>query len=237
MVAVPGTLCAPAVFEWLDAGLADRLGREVRLDPVDWLTEPGPWDLASVAGRLRHRVAELRAEAPRTIVLAGHSTGGAIALRALADEPRVADGLVLFDTGAHMRGHGDVDKTIAAIAATGLEPVIEPLLARSFAEPPGPALHERLVEYAHRVSAAAVLEVLRSQRDTDLSGALPGIRLPALVVHGRLDRARSTRDAEELAAGLPDARLLFTDAGHCPMWETPDEVADAVAVLVRRAAT
>jgi 3-oxoadipate enol-lactonase len=237
VVAVPGTLCSPAIYERLGSGLVDRLGRGVRLEPVSWLTEAGPWDLGSVAGRLRRRVGELRAERPGTVVLAGHSTGGAIVLRALVDEPGVADGLVLFDTGAHMRGHGDVDRVIATIEAAGLEPVLEPLLARSFADPPAPALHERLAEYAARVPVAAVLEVLRSQRDTDQTGALPGIAVPALVVHGRRDAARRPRDAEELAAGLPDARLLFTDAGHCPMWETPDEVADAVAALVRRAAS
>jgi pimeloyl-ACP methyl ester carboxylesterase len=236
VVAVPGTLCSPVIFEWLGCGLVDRLGRGVRLEPVSWLTEPGPWHLAAVAERLRRRVAELRAAYPGPVVLAGHSTGGAIVLRALADDPDVADGLVLFDTGAHMRGHGDVDRIIAGIEAAGLEPVLEPLLARSFAAPPAPGLAERLAGYARTVPVAAVLEVLRSQRDTDLTGVLPTVAVPALVVHGRKDAARPVRDAEELAAGLPDARLLLTDTGHSPMWEAPDEVAEAVATLIRRAA-
>jgi 3-oxoadipate enol-lactonase len=238
VVAVPGTLCSPVIYERLAAGLVDRLGRGVRLEPVSWLTEPGPWDLAAVAARLRRRVAELRAgpAADRPVVLAGHSTGGAIVLRAAADDPAVADGLVLFDTGAHMRGHGDVDAVIAGIAAAGTEPVLGPLLDRSFADPPAPALRERLVGYARTVPVAAVLEVLRSQRDTDLTGVLPSIAVPALVVHGRRDAARPVRDAQQLAAGLPGARLLLTDAGHSPMWERPDEVADAVAALLRQIA-
>src|SRR5947208_3249355 len=94
LLAVPGTLCSPAIFDRL--GVA--LGTAARLETLDWMTGPAPWDLSTVAGRLTDRVHALRGR----IVLFGHSTGGAIVLRALADDPGLAAGLVLADTGAHM---------------------------------------------------------------------------------------------------------------------------------------
>ena len=47
--------------------------------------------------------------------MCGHSTGGAIALQLAIRHPDVVAGLVLVDTGAHMRGHGDVDATLERI--------------------------------------------------------------------------------------------------------------------------
>jgi 3-oxoadipate enol-lactonase len=38
MVAIPGTLCSPAVF----GPLGEALAGQVTLDPFSWLTEPGP---------------------------------------------------------------------------------------------------------------------------------------------------------------------------------------------------
>ena len=221
VVCVAGTLCSPAIF----GRAVDRLGDDTDLDLWSWLTEPGPWDLDTVAVRLVARVVE-RGGGP--VVLVGHSTGGAIVLRAAAMRPALVHALVLANTGAHMRGHGDADAIIDRIESVGLELLAGPLMDRSFSTPPPAALRDRLVEYALSVSPTAAVQALRSQRAKDLTGTLPSLTMPAVVVHGTGDRARSVADAEHLVAGLPHARLVLARGGHCPMWEDPDLFADAV---------
>ncbi|NMO92967.1 alpha/beta fold hydrolase [Actinomycetospora sp. TBRC 11914] len=80
----------------------------------------------------------------------------------------------------------------------------------------------------------AAVEVLESQRDLDLTAALRGVRCLAVVVHGVHDRARSTAEAEELAALLPAASLHWADCGHTPVYEAPAVVATAVRDVLAR---
>jgi pimeloyl-ACP methyl ester carboxylesterase len=219
VVAIAGTLCAPAVFRRLEL----RLDGRVELDAVSWMTEPGPWDLASVADRITEPV-----------VVIGHSTGGAVALRLVTRHAPLVAGLLLVDTGAHMRGHGDVDAVVAALPSAGRAQVHAALLDRSFATPLDPAFRAELLDYAAAVPPEAAIEVLRSQRDTDLTPELASIGSPVTVLHGRHDPVRTVDGARELAAAIPGARLRLLDTGHTPVHEAPDEVATEVLDLLTR---
>ena len=102
LLALPGTMCSPAVFGPLAAALAGH----VTVHPLDWLTQPGPWDIPAVAART---AAFIEGQWSRPLLVCGHSTGGAIALQLAISHPGTVAGLLLVDTGAHMKGHGDVD--------------------------------------------------------------------------------------------------------------------------------
>ncbi|GAA3540974.1 hypothetical protein GCM10022222_25750 [Amycolatopsis ultiminotia] len=220
VVAVPGTLCAPEIFAPLAAALpAD-------LDAVDWMTAPGPWRIEDVAESVARRI-EDRGE---PVTLIGHSTGGCIAARVAAVRPDLVSALLLANTGAHMRGHGDVDRILATIAADWGPALHAAVLDRSFATPVPPDLRTRLLAYAARVSPAAALEVLTSQRDLDLTPKLDSVTCPAVVLHGRHDRARSVADAQYLAERLPNCELTVVETGHTPIWE---DVPSTVAALDR----
>jgi pimeloyl-ACP methyl ester carboxylesterase len=221
MLAIPGTLCAPSVFR----RLAEVLAGEVEIDAVSWLTEPGPWDIATVADRIAARVTE------PTVVL-GHSTGGAIAMRLALDHPDLVTGLVLVNTGAHMRGHGDVDRIVATMAADWGPELHAAVLDRSFATPLDPADRTELLAYASSVPVEAAVAVLRSQRDLDLTPRLARLRCPVTIVHGVFDRARTVEQAYELAADIPGARLRLVDTGHTPVHEAPGVVAEEVLALL-----
>jgi len=71
--------------------------------------------------------------------------------------------------------------------------------------------------------AAAALETVY---ETDMRDVLPAVRAPALVVHRRDDRAMPFAQGRELAALLPDARLVALDGDAHPPW-----VGDSDAVL------
>jgi pimeloyl-ACP methyl ester carboxylesterase len=228
LVALPGTMCTPAVFEPLTRALAGQ----VTVDPVSWLTEPGPWDIPSIAERVADHVSR-RWKSP--VLVCGHSTGGAIALQLAISHPAAVAGLVLVDTGAHMRGHGDVDATLERIRTGWGEELRAAVLDRSFLIPPAPEVRAGFLAWAAALDQQAVYDVLASQRDLDLTGELGTITQPSVVVHGRYDRARPPGQGRELAASLPDAEFrLVEEAGHTPVYETPDAVAAAVRDVLER---
>lgn len=222
-IAIPGTLCSPTVFRRLGARLANR----VVLDPVSWMTEPGPWDLGTVADRIAGRLAG-------PVAVIGHSTGGAIAMSLALAHPGLVSALLIVDSGAHMKGHGDVDRILATMEHSWGPDLHAAVLDRSFASPLDPADRADLLAYAAEVPVQAALEALRSQRDLDLTPRLAGLTCPVTVVHGTLDPTRTPAQAQELADSIPGARLRLLDTGHTPVYEDPDNVADELLALLAR---
>ncbi|MDL5159121.1 alpha/beta fold hydrolase [Actinomycetospora termitidis] len=221
VVCLPGTVCSPAVFAPL-AELVDGV------EAVSWMTAPGPWTVPAVAERVA-------ADLTEPVLLVGHSTGGAIVGSLAGAHPELVAGLVLVDTGAHTRRHGDVGAIIDRFASSWGREALRAVLDRSFATPPPEDVVADLLAYAESVPQEAAVEVLRSQRDLDLTPVLPTITCPAAVVHGVHDRARSTVEAEELAALLPHATLHWAECGHTPVYEAPEIVAEAIASVRERA--
>lgn len=228
LVALPGTMCTPAVF----GPLARALAGEVTVDPVSWLTGPGPWDIPSIAERVADHISD---RWHRPVLVCGHSTGGAIALQLAIARPDAVAGLVLVDTGAHMHGHGDVDAILERIRTDWSEQLRAAVLDRSFLTPLAPEVRNDFLAWAAAVDQQAVYDVLASQRDLDLTSELTTITQPTVVVHGQHDRARPPEQGRELAASLPDAEFrLIENAGHTPVYETPGVVAGAVRDVLAR---
>jgi pimeloyl-ACP methyl ester carboxylesterase len=58
----------------------------------------------------------------------------------------------------------------------------------------------------------------------DAGARLPGLRTPALILHGAHDRVVPARNGRLLAERIPGARLhIFEDAGHLFLWERAAE--------------
>lgn len=231
VVAFPGTLCSPEVFK----PTAEALTSTCDFRSVSWMREPEgytpdalrTWSIEEIARREAHDIKQ-------PVVLLGHSTGGAIAACLAAENPDLVRGLILVNTGAHMRRHGDVNKIIQAVQNGHVDDIRAAVVTRSFASlPPDEALAD-FRRYAASVSPQAVLEALESQRDLDLTPLLARIRCPTVVVHGVLDKARSKGDAEELAGLVPGAIVRWAECGHTPVFEAPDTFAEVVRELVEQ---
>ena len=227
VAAVPGTFCSPLIFD----RLRPLIGAELRA--FSWMTDAPVWTVDAVAAWVAERIA---AEHDGPVLLLGHSTGGAIALRLALTRPELVRGLMLVNTGPNMRRHGDVVDTIARMEREGTANVVPAILDRSFHIALAAEDRGRLLDYGLAASPQAALDILRSQHAADLEPELPALRMPVSVVHGRFDRVRTVAEAEAMAAAVPDGRLLIVDAGHSPMYEVPEAVAEALGELDRRAA-
>jgi class 3 adenylate cyclase/fermentation-respiration switch protein FrsA (DUF1100 family) len=61
-----------------------------------------------------------------------------------------------------------------------------------------------------------VIALIQSIQTTDVSGLLPAVTAPALVIHGSQDKTIPLELGRDLASGLPNATLLIYDGDHYP---------------------
>ncbi|WP_406690499.1 alpha/beta hydrolase [Saccharopolyspora sp. ID03-671] len=227
VVALPGTFCAPMVFDPLRELVEPRF--DVRALP--WMTEAPECGIDEVAEWVAGMISS---SASGSAIVVGHSTGGAVALRLAAERPELVEGLMLVNTGPNMHRHGDVTSLIDGMERDGTEQVVRAVIERSFHHSPSDEDRRRLLDYGDSVPLIAALQALRSQHATDLEPVLPDLPMPVSIVHGRFDPVRTVDVAEGMAAAIPDASLRIVDAGHSPTYETPDAVAEALVALERR---
>jgi 3-oxoadipate enol-lactonase len=192
---------------------------------------PGPYTAAELAG---DAVAVLDAAGIGRAHVVGASLGGMVAQELALAHPERVDRLVLVCTTP---GGPDAyplpEPTLRLLAeASSLAPadalrrfienamvargdLVDGLYARRLASPPDP------VGWQAQAAAGATFDAF------DRIGA---IGAPTLVVHGTDDNVVDPRNAELLAARIPDARLeLVPGTGHMLFWEQPDRF----AVLLR----
>ena len=71
----------------------------------------------------------------------------------------------------------------------------------------------------------------------DVEAALPGVRMPVLVLAGRHDRICPPAASEAIAAGVPGAELCVLEhSAHMGFVEEPEAYRDAVRGFLARAA-
>ena len=230
LVFLPGAMCPPEVCaEAAQASGLRGLG-------LAWLEGPGPHDLPSIAERVWRALAELPGA-----ILVGHSMGTPIAilaaLRDRAEGSSRARGLVLSNSGASTRGHGDIEQVVQRIQNEWGPVFWDSFVARCFHRPPAGALAEAVTHYPQRVTPEATIEVIRSQQATDLGPRLAALGgLPTTVVYGRHDPARTLAHAREMSDGIAGARLEALDTGHTSCAEAPAEFGRLIREVADRAA-
>jgi pimeloyl-ACP methyl ester carboxylesterase len=139
--------------------------------------------------------------------LMGHSMGGLVAGALAADYPDRIDRLVLVDAG-FLAFDPKLRHRVTGLFRTlpWTSPSLMPVLLRDMLRS-GPI---RMM--------AATGELLRK----DWREKLPAISAPTLVIWGEHDRVCSPSIGREIAATVPNARLVvIAGAGHSPMWEKP----------------
>ncbi|WP_416425113.1 alpha/beta hydrolase [Pseudomonas sp. App30] len=227
LVCLPGAMCTPQVFEsaaLLSGFPAIGLG---------WLEGGGTHDLDSIASRVCNAIVDLP-----SVVLVGHSLGTSIAMLVAMQESQSGStrikGLVLSNSGANTRGHGDITKLVERIRHDWGDAFWAAFIARCFRTLPSSPLLEEVRAYPQRLDGSCVIEVLLSQQAIDfvpLLHILP--RVPTAIVHGKHDPARTIAHAHEMANGIAWATLHVMDTGHTSCAEDPVGFASIVRDIAR----
>jgi pimeloyl-ACP methyl ester carboxylesterase len=222
-------LLLPGLLEDADlfAGPIEALQPSIRCVTAD-LTRSD-----TIAGMARDALAQAP-EGPLGVV--GHSMGGYVALEILRQAPERVERLALLNTHARPDTPEATEnrRRLMALAERDFEKVPEALLPRvvNAAHYGDSIITGTITEMALGVGRDAFLRQERAILSRiDSRPHLAAIRCPALVVAAREDDIMPVPLLQELAAGIPGARLeIVEDSGHTMPVEQPEIVTD---LLVR----
>ncbi|TYO98760.1 pimeloyl-[acyl-carrier protein] methyl ester esterase [Geothermobacter ehrlichii] len=193
---------------------------------------------ASLADWVRDLAAAIELLRLQRPVLCGWSLGGMLCLQLAVQAGCSAAALVLIGTTPRfVNGDGwQVGVPPARLAAMrrdvrrSYRPAMERFYRMMFAENElAPAEYRRIARFAAGPGSLPPQPVaeagLRILAQDDLRSLLPEVRMPVLVLHGRQDAVIPFASGEELAAALPQARLVaFDETGHAPFLSRPEQV-------------
>jgi pimeloyl-ACP methyl ester carboxylesterase len=180
---------------------------------------PGAWSSEDYAEFL---IKLLASEGISRCHLVGHSRGGAIAICLAVRQPSLVGRLLLCDSAGLRPKRGWRYRSRVAVAKLGR--VI------GLFGPPGRKLQDRMrrrvasTDYAD--ASPAMRETFRRVIAEDLSGQLPQIAVPSLLVWGDADEDTPLWMGERMAELLPDGALVvFEGAGHFAYADQPGRFA------------
>jgi pimeloyl-ACP methyl ester carboxylesterase len=226
LLLIPGLLCSPALW-------AEQI--RVLNDIAD----------IGVADHTRHaslpEIAEaILAEAPPHFALAGLSMGGYIAYEIIRRAANRVTRLALLDTGARADAPERRPQRLRLIALAEQEGAVRaqqellPLLIHT------DRLRDKpLVDTVLQMAADTGLAAFKRQQTAimarpDNRALLPTISCPTLVLVGREDALTPPSLAEEIAAGIPGARLeIIPECGHLSSLEQPEAVNRALRIWLK----
>jgi pimeloyl-ACP methyl ester carboxylesterase len=202
----------------------------------------GPYTIELLAGDLFGLLAGLGID---RALIAGHSMGGHVALQLALDNRELVAGLALLGTSATGRPEllGSSPAAAAALGRTqgSIEEIvrgnIEVSLGRRFLREQR-AVAEAFIatRVAHPPRGRGVAGQRAAARSFDVRDRLAELGCPCTILHGDDDQVVPLARGEELAAGIPAARLFVLDGvGHLPQLEAPTVLAAALIDLGERA--
>ena len=219
----PPVFILPGLLEDADAFHASIVGlRDVASVRVADMTHAD-----SIAGLAKEA---LRQAPDGPLHLVGHSMGGYVALEIMRTAPERVAKLALLNTHARPDTPESTGnrRRLMDLAQRDFQGVITALLPKLMTEAHAkdPALAGIITSMALAVGKEAFL-----RQETAIIGridsrpSLADIRVPTLVVAGRDDQLMPVELLQELAKGIPGARLaVIDDCGHMASMERPRQV-------------
>jgi 3-oxoadipate enol-lactonase len=235
----PAALLWPSLFThhtmWRHqiAPLREAGWRTLALDPPGHGRSPGPgrtFTMDECAEAAVQVLDAMNVRAPAVVV--GTSWGGFVAPRIAARAPERLTGLVLTNSSAEQGTPAEQAKArlltmflaVGALDQVTARMIVSGLLAPETRrrEPQlGAGLAEQFLGWDRRRFIATVRSVL-VDRDPVLD-ALPGVKVPALIMSGSEDRTLPSFHSQRMAQQLPHARhVQVSGAAHLVPLEAPD---------------
>ena len=185
---------------------------------------PGPYTVEQLGRELLALVDELEVE---RFSFCGLSLGGAVGMWLGANAPARVDRLVLAATSANFGPPERWAERIEQVRAGGMEPIADGTMSRWFT----PAF-AGTAPYRNQIAstpAEGYVACCQALGEWDFRAELPSIQAPTLSVAGADDPATPPADLEEIANGIPGARLVvIPNAAHLVNVEQPDAFDRAV---------
>lgn len=170
------------------------------------------------------------------VSLVGCSLGGLVAQGFAVEHPQQVDRLALLDTLPRIGTAQSWTTRSEQILAQGLAALAPDLVKRWFA----PGFFQTRLQEARgyttllaRTPQAGYLGSCAVLRDADLSTDIMKLDRPTLVLCGDQDMSTVPEACETFAASIGAEFTLIADAGHLPMVEQPQAVADRLKVFLR----
>jgi pimeloyl-ACP methyl ester carboxylesterase len=178
----------------------------------------------------------IEAEALNSVVLNGHSMGGALALTLALRRPPWLSAIVLTGTGARLR----VLPRLLDLLRADYPAAVDLIVEQSFAQPPGGEL-----TYAQRALRNGTRrQLLRTPQEVtlgdyeacdrfDVMSQVSGISLPTLCLVGAQDIRTPPKYSQYLHSQIKDSSLEVVEgAGHMLPLEQPEEYNRRLAVFL-----
>lgn len=218
LILVPGLLCDEDLWRDQLAALEPHAEVAITMEQTRHAT-------------VREIAAAILAAAPPRFALAGLSMGGMVALEVMRQGRDRVTRLALLDSSARSNSADELKiraGRIAMVRAGHVDVVLGLQLSRflPMTRLGDLALVDRSLKMLRRVGAATYLRQEQAVMGRiDSRPSLAGIGCPTLVLCGRQDAATPLALSEEIAAGIPGARLeVIEDCGHLATMERPDAV-------------
>ena len=159
----------------------------------------------------------------------GISIGGMISMQLALAAPERVERLLISNSSAFP---GDKLRTrMAEVRKNGLEPVADGVIRNWFSADTiaagGPWMEAVRATFVGG-EAQGYIGCCAAIIAMDLRASLPRITQPALVIAGLSDASLPPEHSREIAANLPDARLVELPALHIPFGDIPEDYARVV---------
>ncbi len=208
---------------------SDRLGERFRTLRYDVRghggseVPDGPYAISDLGSDLVALLDRLEIERAS---LCGLSIGGMVSMWVAAHAPERVERLVLCCTSALLGPPEAWRERAATVRASGVEAIADAVLARWFT-PAFAEAHPEVIERMRRILTATPPEgyagCCEAIAAMDLTGDLPGVSAPTLVLAGADDPATPPEHGERIAGLIPGARFeVVSPAAHLATVERPD---------------
>jgi pimeloyl-ACP methyl ester carboxylesterase len=182
----------------------------------------GPYTIEGLADAVAQFIQDRKLGA---VTLVGSSMGSTVAQFVTLRRPRLVRRLLLTATSAS--------------PPPRISPPLDPVAARNFwatrdikamvdgffeTKVVPPAKAAAFYEAGHQMSIDAATEANESNLNWTTLERLREIKVPALIIQGRHDSAKSPEQGELMVSRMPHARLVVLEnSAHTPQWDEPEE--------------
>jgi pimeloyl-ACP methyl ester carboxylesterase len=164
-----------------------------------------------------------------SVILCGHSLGGAIVQQYYFTYPKEVSGLILCNTGGRLR----VAPFFLDSLKKNYQEFLKSVPAGAFYRATSKEIIEQYMQEASKVSAEVTYTDFKICDNFDVLSKLDTIEVPCLIIVGKQDQLTPVKYSEFSHNKIKNSELLIINkAGHMVMLEKPNEVNQAIESFI-----